>query len=979
MKLLDNQLTRRDFLKVSGSVAVLTQIQPVSAQEWLAQVGKTGSRPDTVGADAKLVRSVCLMCHSGCGIQGTIVNGELVKLDGNPYHPNTYDYVAKGDIVEESDLDGGLGGKDVGTLCAKGQAGVNALYSPARLKHPLKRVGPRGSGKWKTISWEQALTEICEGGMLFKDVPGEEKRMVEGLKAILNNDKPIGPEDSDYLDEAPPEGYGPKRNQFVWAHGRNEQSPLTPRFVANAAGVPHMLNHCDRCAGTFYNVVEHCLNVPPYEIGAYADYEYCTYLMSVGSNITHADYPGQTRARYLQKFAKRMGPDAKQFKHVVVDPWLSPAAAKALQSGKGEWIPLKPATDGFFLLGMIRWMLENKGFKAEYLALPNEQAAKKTGRRNWTDMTYLVRTQEPKLYLTGRDVDLGQADYVVLVGGKPTLFHEVDGPADLDAEVEIKGVTYKTVFRMLRERAQEKTLEECEQVCDIPPGTIAHLAKEFSSAKRPVIEMFRGPIQQSNGWWNGQALCTINILMDSIDRKGGFIPGMVYFGGGVDGKNLRKPQGVSIERSKIKYQGTKPTSTRPWYPLALRTVASEFFSSVRKGYPYRIKAYLNYYNDPAYTQPLNWTVIEAMLDIEAMPLTLSIDAYMGETSVLCDYVLPDTEYLERIGGFKTYPPVKTRVAGLRQPMVGTLDPKTKNYRGIHPDVQTADDTLIQIAQRCGLPGFGKDAGGPGVDIFNSWQFWNEYYKHKDFQGEPGLDPDSRLVKLGGKFQNPGDQYDKERGEEYINFSGGRKVRGLFTYASHVAANKNSMTGKHFDGLPQYRTIIDCKEQPLEPAIWQEYPFQLHTHKDAWHTQSRTMNNLWLASIKPQNYAEMNPADAQKLGVVTGDWVKVKSPSSKHVPLLDVSLGDGWYRMQVRVTSRIRPGVFSVSHAYGRWGAGGKAWAADGKPQYYDKRIAAGFTVNPLYMADPVLGDRILIDPVSGGTQSNGTPLRVEKL
>lgn len=979
MKLLENQLTRRDFLKVSGSVAVLTQIQPVSAQEWLTQVGKAGSRPDTVGADAKLVRSVCLMCHSGCGIQGTIVGGELVKLDGNPYHPNTYDYVAKGDLVEESDLDGGLGGKDVGTLCAKGQAGVYALYSPARLKHPLKRVGPRGSGKWKTITWEQALTEICDGGVLFKDVPGEETRMVDGLKAILNNDQPIGPEDSDYLDEAPPEGYGPKRNQFVWAHGRNEQSPLTPRFVANAAGVPHMLNHCDRCAGTFYNVVEHCLNVPPYEIGAYADYEYCTYLMSVGSNVTHADYPGQTKARYLQKFAKRMGPDAKQFKHVVVDPWLSPAAAKALQSGKGEWIPLKPASDGFFLLGMIRWMLDNKAYKAEYLALPNEQAAKTTGRRNWTDMTYLVRTQEPKLYLSGRDAGLGQADYVVLVGGKPTLFHEVDGPAELDAEVEIKGVTYKTVFRLLRERAQEKTLEECEQVCDIPKGTIAHLAKEFSSAKKPVIEMFRGPIQQSNGWWNGQALCTINILMDSIDRKGGFIPGMVYFGGGVDGKNLRKPKGVSIERSKIKYQGKKPTATRPWYPLALRTVASEFFSSVRKGYPYRTKAYLNYFNDPAYTQPLNWTVIEAMLDTKAMPLTISIDAYMGETTALCDFVLPDTEYLERIGGFKTYPPVKTRVAGLRQPMVGTLDPKTKNYRGIHPDVQTADDTLIQIALRCGLPGFGKDAGGPGVDIFNSWQFWNEYYKQKDFKGEPGLDPDSRLVKLGGKFQNPGDQYDKERNEEYINFSGGRKVRGLFAYASHVAANKNSMTGKHFDGLPQYRTIIDCKEDPLDPALWKEYPFQLHTHKDAWHTQSRTMNNLWLASIKPQNYAEMNPGDAQKLGVVTGDWIKVKSPSSRHVPLLDVSLGDGWYKMQVRVTSRIRPGVFSVSHAYGRWGAGGKAWAADGKSQYHDKRIAAGFTVNPLYMADPVLGDCILIDPVSGGTQSNGTPLRVEKL
>jgi len=976
MNLLDNQLTRRDFLKVSGGVAVMTQIQPASAQGWLAQVGKSGSKPDIVGAEAKLVRSVCLMCHSGCGIQGTVVNGELVKLDGNPYHPNTYDYVAKSDIVEESDLDGGLNGKDVGTLCAKGQAGIYALYNPNRLKHPLKRIGPRGSGKWKTISWEQAMKEITEGGLLFKDVPGEETRMVEGLKSILNNTGSIGPEDSDFMDEAPPEGWGPKLNQFVWAHGRNEQSPLTPRFVKEACGSQNMLNHCDRCAGTFYNVVEHVMNVPPYEIGAYADYEYCTLLISVGSNITHADYPGQTRGRYLQKFAKRMGPDAKEFRHIVVDPWLSPAAAKALQSGKGEWIPLKPASDAFLLIGMIRWMIDNKAYKADYLALPNEQAAKKTGRRNWTDMTYLVRTAEPKLYLSGKDAGLGQSDYVVLVGGKPTLFHEVAGPADLDAEAEINGVKYKTVFRMLRERAAEKTVEECENECDIPPGSIASMAKAFSSAKRPVIEMFRGPIQQTNGWWNGQALITLNMMVDNIDRKGGYIPGHKAYSGSVGGAK-RTAKGVAVDRHKAKYQGKKATSSRPFYPLAMRTVTSEFFSSVRKGYPYKIKAYLNYFNDPAYTQPYNAEAIAALLDTKAIPLTFSIDANMGETSLLCDYVLPDTGYLERIGGFKTYPPIKTQVQALRQPMVGTVDPKTKVYRGILPDVQTGDDTLIQLAIRCGLPGFGKDGGGVGKDLFTSWQFWDEFYKNGDFKGEPGLAPDSRLVKLGGKFENPGKQYDASG--DYTRFPGGRQVRGLMAYAANVASNKNSMTGKYYDGLPMYRTIIDCKEQPLDPALWKEYPFQLHTHKDAWHTQTRTMDNLWLASIKPQNYAEMNPADAQKLGVVTGDWVKVKSPSSKHIPFVEVSLGDGWYKMQVRVTSRIRPGVFSVSNSYGRWGAGGRKWDADGKAQYYDKRIGAGFSINPLYMADPVLGDRCLIDPVAGGTQSNGTPLRVEKV
>ncbi|MEW6410056.1 MAG: twin-arginine translocation signal domain-containing protein [Nitrospirota bacterium] len=241
------EIKRRTFLKISAAAVaagvVVSNFKDVEAAEWKKQIGKTGSQPDPVDADVKLVRSVCLMCHGGCGFQAKIIRGELVKLEGNPYHPNTYDYIAKGDIVVEADLDAGPGGKDVGSLCPKGQAGVYALYSPFRLQHPLKRVGSRGSGKWKTISWSQAIKEICHGGHLFKDVKGEENRYIEGLKSILNNDKPIGPEDSNYMDEAPPGGWGPKRNQFVWAHGRNEQSPLTPRFVLDAAGVPHMLNH----------------------------------------------------------------------------------------------------------------------------------------------------------------------------------------------------------------------------------------------------------------------------------------------------------------------------------------------------------------------------------------------------------------------------------------------------------------------------------------------------------------------------------------------------------------------------------------------------------------------------------------------------------------------------------------------------------------------------------------------------------------
>ncbi|MBI2266553.1 MAG: molybdopterin-dependent oxidoreductase [Armatimonadetes bacterium] len=979
MDLLDRQISRRAFLKASGSgmaaFAVAPRLKGPPLAEWEKQTGRQGSRPDPTDEDVKIVRSVCLMCHGGCGIQCKVKGGELIKIDGNPYHPNTYDYTAKGDLVEESDLDAGPAGKDLGSVCPKGQAGIYALYNPARLTHPLKRIGPRGSGKWKTISWDQALKEICEGGLLFKDVPGEENRQVEGLKSILTNENPMGPEDSDYMDEAPPEGFGPKLNQFVWSHGRNEQSPLTPRFVKNACGVPHMLNHCDRCAGTFYNTIEEVLNLPEYEIGAYADYEYCTYLMSFGSNITAADYPMQVRTRFLQKWAKRGGPHAGEFKHVVIDPRLSNGAAKALHSGQGEWIPLKPTTDAFFLLGMMRWIIENEKHKKDYLSLPNEKAAKAKGCRNWTDMTYLVSTKAPKLYLTGKQAGLGQSDFVVLVKGQPKMFHEVEGAADLDASYTLNDVEYKTVFRMLRERAQEKTLEECEEVCDIQPGTIARIASEFAGATNPVAEFFRGPAQSTNGWGNGRAICILNILMDNIDRKGGFTPGHAPYKSDVGG-DKRTPKGVPLDRSKKRYEGKKPTATRPWFPNATRTVTTEWLGGLKQGYPYKTKAYLNYYNGLAYTQPYNETVYETLIDVKALPLFFSIDAYMNETSQLADYVLPDTEYLERYGGFKTYPPILTRVWGLRQPVVGHLDPKTHEYRGIHPDVRMGDDILIDIAIRCGLPAFGKDGGGQGIDIFNSWQFWNEFYKNGDFKGEAGLDPEGRLAKLGGKFENPGKKYDAQ---DYCRYAGGRPVRALYVYSNKVAALKNSMTGKHFDALPTYRGLFDCKEQPLDPAIWKEHPFQLHTYKHPWHTQSRTAQNLWLMGLAPENYAEINPADAARLGVQTGDWVKAKSPSSKHMPMFNNSLGDGWYKFQIRTTSRIRPGCFSVCNSFGRWGSGARPWQANGKDQYWDKKIGAGFMINPLYMADPVLGNVIFVDPIAGGTQSFGTPLRVERM
>ena len=88
-----------------------------------------------VSADS-IAQTTCYMCACRCGINVHIKNGEIRYIEGNRDHP-----------------------VNQGVLCAKGSAGIMQHLSPARLRAPLKRVGPRGSGEFVEISWEEALEQ----------------------------------------------------------------------------------------------------------------------------------------------------------------------------------------------------------------------------------------------------------------------------------------------------------------------------------------------------------------------------------------------------------------------------------------------------------------------------------------------------------------------------------------------------------------------------------------------------------------------------------------------------------------------------------------------------------------------------------------------------------------------------------------------------------------------------------------------------
>ncbi len=130
------QITRRTFLKSAavgaGGVALTAMLpQPGMAA---APPPITVSTPWYRRGEIKTTYNVCDMCPWRCGIVVQTVDGVVQKIDGNPKDP-----------------------KSRGMLCARGQGGVSFMYDPDRLQAPMIRTGERGEGKFKEVTWTEAL------------------------------------------------------------------------------------------------------------------------------------------------------------------------------------------------------------------------------------------------------------------------------------------------------------------------------------------------------------------------------------------------------------------------------------------------------------------------------------------------------------------------------------------------------------------------------------------------------------------------------------------------------------------------------------------------------------------------------------------------------------------------------------------------------------------------------------------------------
>ena len=233
-------------------------------------------------ADTKQMPGMCQLCSTVCGIMGHVKDGRLIKIEGNPNDPNSR-----------------------GRVCARGQAGLNHLYHPERLLYPLKRVGARGEGKWKRISWDEALDEISEK-----------------LKAIRESGKP---------------------ENFAFHQGRQRSKDALKRFL-NAYGTRTQLSHRSLCSGNRRAANLTYLWESDWDLN---DVEHTKYILNFGSNAFEAHQGHIPFANRIQN--GRFNNGAKM---VTFDVRLSNTAGAS-----DEWFAPFPGTDGAVALAMANAIL----------------------------------------------------------------------------------------------------------------------------------------------------------------------------------------------------------------------------------------------------------------------------------------------------------------------------------------------------------------------------------------------------------------------------------------------------------------------------------------------------------------------------------------------------------------------------------------------------------------------------------------------
>ena len=313
------KLTRRDFFKTASLMGGVSLFAGCSffgdsskTPEFIK--GAPGVDPIESLLGIKNLFSVCALCEGKCGICCRTAEGSVVKIGGSPYHPISRQDPLPFEVpAEQAALIGA-------SICAIGSSGIQTLYDPFRIARPLRRDGARGSGKWKAVSWSQAISEITNGGNLF----GEGN--VPGLKANVSSG----------------DGFGLLLGEADWG---------SLNFIRAFLGAfPGARLFRDDSVLSRELVISTNESVFGKGLGnVFANYGKARFLLNFGSAPVDSGVPLVSTAREIAD-ARAMAPSMKW---AVIDPRQSTSATKA-----DIWLPIIPGTDLNFALAIMKALLE---------------------------------------------------------------------------------------------------------------------------------------------------------------------------------------------------------------------------------------------------------------------------------------------------------------------------------------------------------------------------------------------------------------------------------------------------------------------------------------------------------------------------------------------------------------------------------------------------------------------------------------------
>lgn len=815
----------------------LVDVKPAQAAETSSEVQK--------------IRTMCRACLNNCGIVAYVQDGKVIKLEGDPDDP-----------------------MNKGAACAKGLAGIQALYNPNRIKYPMKCVGGRGSNQWERISWEQAIGEIA-------DVMWEWYQK-EGPKSLVCSTGGGGN----------PQFFSPARFLSVWGGGNFFEPGCAQCYLPR--------NHMEFCLNGTADTSLADGPVTEVYLPGILDADKCTPTKTYVMWGVGPSYHGIASTGRAVTDLRNAG-----MKTVVIDPRLTPDAARA-----DVWLPIRPGTDVALMLAWINYIIENELFDETFC-------------REWTNLPFLVNAETGLTYRAG-DLGLGTEDeYVVWdknanaavcmpypYPGIEPIDRELAGtnpshPAgDLDPELFGEytlpnGDKAKTAFQIMKEHVSEWTLEKAAETCWLQADKIEEAIKLYvEGCPNAGISLGVATDQARNSAQAAQGDAILDILMGCIRQPGSIVqdrPCYVEpcnyvvqpFGLHHPDHPLRMPDEEA--HARLGYQEHKGLGH--WLASHIPTV----LKAIETGEPYRPRIWIERSGNKLAMIGNAQRFYDAMMTTE-----LNVHMYMHWTTTsvcLADYVLPTAEWLET-----AYAQDRLNTYGIRRPC-------TQLYEAVDECMHWSwlAAALAERGHQRAIDSFNPDIAGKFYGTY--WRTYEEYMDYVGYfvgsfyYGKEDWDWETFNAQAPSEYQTI-EEYAYKSYDSHLFADGddpsipagfhttSRRCEPYFD-GNILLGNTGAIDGSggmepatdvypksdNYNPLPYY---LEPFESPVEgdPGYDANFPYVLTQGRLPVFHHGTLRNTPWTRELYPYPETWINPETAAEIGVVDGDWLWLESKRGK---------------------------------------------------------------------------------------------------